>query len=527
MRTSFLLFCCIILLDSLSLSAQDPRWGEWHHWGEQAGGYYKNPIIPSDYSDIDCIRVGDDYYAISSTFQFSPGMTILHSRDLVNWTIAGHAISDLTQIGENLNWDKMSRYGRGVWAGTIRHHKGRFYVFFGTPDEGFFMTSAPRVEGPWEALTCLLPEEGWDDCTVMWDETSGEAVFLGTHFKDGYKSYLFKMAQDGKSIDRSSAIFIHEGHGREASKLIKHEDWYYLIYSEHYGKGRYVVAKRAKSVFGPYEESRQLALPCSEAHEPNQGGIIQGRDGKWYFMTHHGRGDWGGRIASLLPVTWIDAWPVIGRVLPEKIGSMQWEAPMPIVLDEKLEIQKSDDFDSKTLPAQWQWNYQPRADYFSLDERPGHLRLKAYRPLSPNDLKKAGNTLTQRVFQKESNDVRIKLDISQITKGLKCGLCHFSTTHSTIGVAMENGIKYIEFTLNKVSTRGPVLEEDVVWLRSEWGLDGLSRYSYSTDGVNYIPLGEPYPMVWGHYRGDRIGIFCYNNDSDSGYVDVDYFHYTD
>ncbi|MEP7108885.1 MAG: family 43 glycosylhydrolase [Ferruginibacter sp.] len=93
------------------------KWGHWNTWGDQGNGTYTSPILPSDYSDLDCIRVGADYYAISSTFQYSPGMVILHSKDLVNWKIAGHAVSDLTQISPEMNWDKMNRYGRGIWAG--------------------------------------------------------------------------------------------------------------------------------------------------------------------------------------------------------------------------------------------------------------------------------------------------------------------------------------------------------------------------------------------------------------------------
>ena len=75
-------------------------------------------------------------------------MTLLHSKDLVNWELCGNAISDLTQIGGELDWTRMNRYGRGVWAGTLRYHDGRFYLFFGTPDEGFFMTSTSDVKGP-------------------------------------------------------------------------------------------------------------------------------------------------------------------------------------------------------------------------------------------------------------------------------------------------------------------------------------------------------------------------------------------
>ena len=89
-------------------------------WGDQGDGTFRNPILPADYSDIDAIGVGQDYYAISSTFQYSPGMVILHSRDLVNWRIVGHAVGDLTQISPEMNWDRMSRTGRGVWAGSLR-----------------------------------------------------------------------------------------------------------------------------------------------------------------------------------------------------------------------------------------------------------------------------------------------------------------------------------------------------------------------------------------------------------------------
>ena len=313
------------------------RWGEWHSWGEQMDGTYRNPIIPADYSDLDCIHVGDDYYAISSTMQFSPGMTILHSRDLVNWEIAGNAVSDLSQISDAMTWRQMDRYGRGIWAGTLRYHKGRFYLFFGTPDEGFFMTSAKRAEGPWEPLTPLLQEKGWDDCSAIWDE-QGQAWFVGTCFADGYKTYIFRMAKDGRSIDRNSARLVNEGKGREANKLIYHDGYYYLIFSEHRdGVGRYVIAKRDHTMTGNFSEERQLLLPCREENEPNQGGIIEapslmgraGGEAQWYFLTHHGSGDWSGRIVSLLPVEWVDGWPMMGDISKGSPGSMVWQGAMP------------------------------------------------------------------------------------------------------------------------------------------------------------------------------------------------------
>ncbi|MDH6312399.1 beta-xylosidase [Parabacteroides sp. PFB2-10] len=524
-RVLFIAVLFILFFQVGGIAQSDNRWEMRSSWGDQRDGTYLNPIIPADYSDIDCIRVGDDYYAITSTFQFSPGMTVIHSTDLVNWEICGHAVDDLTQIGPKLNWTQMDRYGRGIWAGTIRYHEGRFYVFFGTPDEGFFMTSAPRPEGPWEPLHQLMDEPGWDDCSVFWDE-DGTACFVGTHFADNYKTYFFKMTPDGKTIDRSSAMLVNEGAGREASKLIKVGDWYYLIFSEHFSdKGRYVVARRAKSLWGPYSEIKQLAHPGREAKEPNQGGIVLGHDGNWYFLTHHGTGTWEGRVLSLLPVTWVDEWPIIGQVGLDGMGNMVWEGKIPGVNKLGNTLMTSDQFDGINISKQWQWNYQPRTDMFSLEERPGWLRLKAFKPLRQNQLLSAGNTLTQRSYRSAGNEVIVKMDISAMTDGQKNGLCHFSKEHASIGVAQADGIRRLEYRQNDKVITGEIITTPTIWLKSVWGLDGKSHFSYSVDGKTFREYGDPYQLKWGNYRGDRIGLFCFNDDSESGVVDIDFLEY--
>ena len=153
------LFTAIFLFSTSLLFAQPST-----KWGDQRDGTYCNPVLPGDYSDIDAIRVGSDYYAISSTFQYSPGVVVLHSNDLVNWEILSHVIDDITVISPELNWNKMSLYGKGVWAGSIRYYKNTFWVYFGTPDDGFFMSSATNPSGPWEPLHTLWKTAGWDDC---------------------------------------------------------------------------------------------------------------------------------------------------------------------------------------------------------------------------------------------------------------------------------------------------------------------------------------------------------------------------
>lgn len=99
-------------------------------WGDQGDGTYVNPVLPGDYCDPDVISVGEDYYAISSTLHCSPGMAVLHSKDLVNWNVISHVVEDLTVIGPEYRYDRMNRYARGVWAGAIRFHDHQFWVYF-------------------------------------------------------------------------------------------------------------------------------------------------------------------------------------------------------------------------------------------------------------------------------------------------------------------------------------------------------------------------------------------------------------
>ena len=530
-RTSSVLrpFLWALLMGSIPLFAADsaaPRWGDWPNWGDQGDGTYRNPVVPGDYSDIDCIRVGPDYYAISSTFQFSPGVVIVHSQDLVNWTILGHVVADLNQIGPELDWTKMSCYGKGVWAGAIRYHDRKFWVYFGTPDEGYFMSTAANPAGPWAPLHPVLKEAGWDDCCPYWDD-DGQGYFVGTHFRDGYKTYLFRLTPDGRDIVKESGQVINEGSGREANKLYKIDGTYYHLYSEHQGNtGRYVMMQRSKNIFGPYTEKKQLGHADRPALEPNQGGLVQTEKGGWYFFTHHGTGAWEGRCASLLPVTWIEGWPIIGEVGPDGIGSMVWSGPKPVPGTPIATPQTDDEFQETSLPPQWEWNYQPRAEKWSLTERPGFLRLHAFKPLRSDDLMAAGNTLTQRSMRTRDNVVTLALDLSGMADGQVAGVCHFSRDDSMLAVRQTGTARALEVTHARKTTPGPALTAGKIWLRSVWGLDGRSQYSYSEDGANFLPFGEPYQLSWGSYRGDRIGIFTYNNQGEAGFVDVDWFHYT-
>jgi beta-xylosidase len=525
------LFLFIVMLGCMiNTNRADDRatiWGDWPSWGDQGDGTYLNPVIPSDYSDIDCIRVGSDYYAISSTFQFSPGVVILHSKDLVNWSILGHVVSDLKQICPELDWAKMNRYGKGVWAGGIRYHDKKFWVFFGTPDEGYFMSTATNPVGPWQPLHQVLNGGGWDDCCPFWDD-DGQGYLVGTNFSDNYKTYIYKLTSNGRDIVKETGHIVNQGAGREANKLYKINGLYYHFFSENKPReGRCVMMQRSMNIFGPYTEVKQLTHAEKNVKEPNQGGIVQTKKGDWYFFTHHGSGAWEGRCASLLPVTWVDGWPIIGKVGSDGIGTMVWSGKKPVDDTPVITPHTSDEFTETSLSPQWEWNYQPRADKWSLTERPGWLRLRAFEPLQPDTLLKAGNTLTQRCLRTKANEVVVKLDLSGMAEGQKSGLCHFSNPrYSALGVSQEGTTHRLEYKQNGKITVGPEITANDLWLKSTWGLDGMNHYFYSLDGTTYNEFGDSYQLAWGSYRGDRIGIYSYNNKTTAGYVDVDSFHYT-
>lgn len=505
-------------------------------WGDQEDGTFHNPVLPADYSDIDAIRVGDDYYAISSTMQFSPGMVVLHSVDLVNWEIVSHVVEDLTSISPELNWDRMNGYGRGIWAGSIRYYKGKFWVYFGTPEDGFFMSSAKRAEGPWEPLHHVWNVSGWDDCCSFCDD-DGQLYFIASNFKldpgnnKKYNIHLFKMTADGKNLLMESDTIIHQSRGSEANKLYKINELYYHYFSEvNREGGRQIMMRRSKSLYGVWETRQLNHVEKKKDREPNQGGLLQVSPDNWWFFTHHGKGDWEGRVASLLPVTWIDGWPIIGDVGKDTIGRMVWTDVKPIKTKEKLFIQTTDDFNSTKLSVQWEWNYQPRSDKWSLTDRNGCLRLHAFTPINQDKKEKlilrAGNTITQRSMRTRENIVSVKMDIEQMKDGQYAGLTHLSTkNYTTFGIKQENDSRFLMYDYNGIDSVVVKINQNPIFLQSTWDFHGTNTYSYSLDGQTYLSIKSRSKLTWGSYRGDRIGIFNYNTQGDQGFVDIDWFKY--
>ena len=204
---------------------------------------YTNPILHADYSDPDVIRVGSDYYMVASTFHFSPGIPVLHSQDLVTWRIIGHVLprltfapeydmvppftlSDATQrpVGPGL------RYGLGVWAPAIRHHNGLFHVYWGTPTEGIFMSTARKPEGPWSPPVTVVDQAGLEDPSPFWDD-DGSAWLVHSLVGAG-PLILRRMSPDGKSVLDGGEVIVEDRERLpvlEGPKLYKRNGFYYIF----------------------------------------------------------------------------------------------------------------------------------------------------------------------------------------------------------------------------------------------------------------------------------------------------------
>jgi beta-xylosidase len=294
-------------------------------------------------------------------------------------------------------------------------------------------------------------------------------------------------------------------------------------------------------------------FPGRYDRQPNQGGLVQTPGGDWWFITHQGRGENGedylharrgdadanlprpmdltgtydGRPANLLPVKWVAGWPIPGAIDKNGAGNITWTVEKPVNGFPIQVPQSSDEFTALQLGPQWEWNYQPRQEKWSLTARPGWLRLHAFRPLRPDDFFKAGNTLTQRILGTGRGEVLAKLDVTGMADGQTAGMCIFWKEFCTFGVVQQNGVRNIELNNNGTRTKGAQLKsgQTKVWVKAIITDQGRSNFAWSLDGNEFTPIGDDFKFGWGNYRGTRLGICSYNNEAEAGFVDVDFFHY--
>ena len=507
-------------------------------------GYYKNPVLFADYSDPDVCRVGNDYYLVSSSFDAIPGLPILHSYDLVNWTIIGHAL--LRQPP----YDHFSKtqHGGGVWAPAIRYHDGMFYIYYPDPDYGIYMVKAKDPAGPWTTPVLVQGGKGLEDPCPLWD-TDGKVYLVHAYAgsRAGIRNILVmnQMNDEGTKFVNEGVI-VYDGHGIdedvEGPKLYKRNGYYYIFAPAGGFDQGWEIVLRSKNIYGPYERRVVMNQGKSDIASPHQGGWVETQTGQSWFL-HFAKPTTYGRLVYLEPMTWVNGWPIIGKDQGNGIGEPVDQYRMPDV-GKKYSVatpQTSDDFKSSTLGLQWQWQANPQATWVFPFQSKGLLRL--YAQLLPTDFKNywdVPNVLMQK-FPAPEFTATAKVTFHPSMAGDKSGLIVMGMDYADLVV--ENGTQGLTLTQNRCHDANKGTSEQVnatlplssstLWLRvtvrqskQKMGDESIPKvvcqFSYSFDGKLFTPFGSLFTAREGRWIGAKVGFFCSRLQwsKDAGFLDI-------
>ncbi len=577
-KTFNLLFAAAMVCSPIMSVAQESA--TWNP--NLPGGKYKNPVINADYSDPDVCRVGNDFYMTSSSFACFPGLQILHSTDLVNWKIIGAALTDDYPVlpefrGTNLDWRKRIQHGNYVWAPSIRHHDGWFYIYWGDPDQGLFMTKTQNPADTWSKPVCVKPGKGMIDCCPLWDEDGKAYLSHGcAGSRAGVKSVLFvaPMSADGTTVTGPSRI-VYDGHEDqptiEGTKFYKRNGYYYIMSPAGGVKYGWQVILRSRNPFGPYEEYVGLAQGKSKINGPHQGAWIDTPSGEDWFLHFQDKHAYG-RVVHLQPAKWVNDWLVIGD---DRDGDgcgdpvTQWKKPA-LKATENVQPREDDEFSATDLGLQWQFEGPYSHYWYFCDANKSKLRLYGIQqPENYTNLADMQNTLMQK-FPAENFTVTSKLkfipnpgnknkgeEAGFIIKGLDYAAIKFVTTKEGCFMrfvkckdAMKGGKEVVEteMPMTLVEQEKPYTQryavDDIpqprhatqdIYVRAMVksagignGITSSAQFYYSTDGKKFTKIGSPFTVKEGKWIGAKVGYFnCRSSVSnDAAFLDIDWIRFT-
>lgn len=508
---------------------------------------YNNPVQRGFFPDPSVVRVGDDYYMVNSTFQYFPAIAISHSKDMVNWELIGHAITnteylDLQEIKDS----------HGIWAPDISYHNGKFIIMATLRLNGdgkrennvlrrqLVMTS-DKPEGPYSKPVCLEHDNIDPSHFVDVDGKHYMVIAPGIN--------LVPLSEDCTKII-GEPVCVWPGTGErcpEGPHILYHNGYYYGILAEGgTGYGHGINVGRSKNLFGPYEPSPYNPLlrqfdENAPIQRTGHGKLIEAKDGTWWVYYLLGRPNEGnyttiGRETGLEPVTWLeDGWFIIND---RKGPSVSQTAPdLP---ECKYPQWSRDDFDSEELNVHWEFVRNPDRGSYSLTERPGYMRIWT-RDGQLNEIR-AKNTLLRRE-QELSYTATTKVEFYPKKNGEQAGLtCYYSTaTYARFSLCYEEGRK-LQLVINRNHGEERMAEvsgiqECPVFLRVE--VRRLTRsFYYSYDGIEWMLAGvlenciylcdEGVPDDPKRHTGTLVGIYANNGGCGSRIpADFDFFEYVD
>jgi beta-xylosidase len=476
------------------------------------------------------ILVGDTYYMVSTTMFIFPGGTVLKSHDLVNWEFCSNAVPRF-DFSPCYNLDSCNRYGHGQWATSLKYHDGKFYLLFITLDEGGFICSANKPEGPWEIKH--LPK-GFYDPGLFFDDDGKIYVAHGYN-----EIRMTELDQNFAPISKDSLVYTGDiRKGLEGTHVYKINGYYYL-YCTYGGLDGIQVALRSKNIYGHYE---QKVVMRERTHGLNfgihQGALIKTQTGEWWTMLFVDSGPFG-RFPSLQPVTWENGWPMVGvdgkAVVICKKPNVGKTYPTEV-------LPTSDEFAEKKLGLQWGWNHNPDSAKWSLTENPGYLRLRTAKVV--DSLPNARNTLTQRMFAYYSDTLAsiatIKMDFGKMKDGDIAGLAIFQDPYAYIGIRKRNGKNFIVMVNNGATIDSTAVKGSTIYLRASaiYGSGaahyfdgkatpgtGTASFLYSLDNQSFVKIGNELEMRFNLkiFTGNKFCLFNYATRELGGYVDFDWF----
>jgi beta-xylosidase len=526
---------CLLLFIAASFCgiAQQPSLSKvWV--ADNGNGTYKNPVINADYSDPDAIRVGDDFYLVSSSFNHIPGLPILHSKDLVNWTLIGHALKRQPPFE---HFSKL-QHGGGVWAPSIRYHNNQFYIYYPDPDFGIYVTKSKTINGPWSDPVLVEAGKGLIDPCPLWD-TDGKVYLVHAYAgsRAGIKSIIVikKMDAEGTAVT-DDGVLIYDGHDAdptiEGPKFYKRNGYYYIFAPAGGVSTGWQTILRSKNIYGPYERKVVLDQGNSSVNGPHQGAWVNTKTGEDWFL-HFQDKDAYGRVVHLQPMKWINDWPVIGA---DKDGDGKGE---PVLNYKKpnttkatiAAIAESDEFNATRPGLQWQWQANPQPYWaFCTGEK---LRLFSYQlPDSAVNYWNVPNLFMQK-FPADEFTVTTKLSFHPRLDGERAGLMIFGANYAFISLVKKADGVYISFSQCIDADKGKVpsvqdgekINKADIYLRVTVAKGAVCTFGYSEDGTTFKTIGEKLTAKPGRWVGAKAGLFCTRTvkTNDSGFADVDWF----
>lgn len=522
-------------------------------WSPDNGnGTYTNPVINADYSDPDVCVAGEDYYLTASSFNCIPGLPILHSKDLVNWEIVGHAVKELEPKQE---FDRPS-HGNGIWAPSIRYHNGEFYIYWGDPDHGVFMVKAKDPAGEWSKPLCVIPGKGLIDTTPLWDDDG--RCYLVNAYANSRSRFASVIAIRELSADGTKPIgnpvIIYDGNGTESRtcegpKIYKRDGWYWVMFPAGGVPTGFQVAMRSKNPFGPYESKVVLAQGKTKINGPHQGAWVHTKFGEDWFLHFQDKEAYG-RVVHLQPVTWKDNWPVMGV---DKDGDYcgepvtTYRKPKTSGKVQVVNPAESDEFSDTRLGQQWQWhaNYN---ETFGMPTAFGSYRVYTHKVSEKfQNLWEVPNLLLQKTpADKFTATTKIRFtskDQNQTGGLLMMGLDYSGLVVKRVGndfqllqISCKSADKGKPQTEQLIATLKPTAVDQIdyqpgthidIYMRMSVN-DGKMHFSYSLDGKKYTKCGTEFTMREGKWIGAKIGFVAYEpgQKTNRGWIDADWFRVT-